>query len=321
VPQDLSTTVAVPVFNGAGRIGDTLRSITGQSRQPDVLLVYDNASTDETLEIVRSLDLGQAIRGSSANLGAARNFQRACNEANTRWFMWVASGDLLAPECLDECLSLAAARPDAKAILPAVQYIGPDDKVIGAVDNSAMGGALGIRLRHFLRKKQWTEFYSLYDTETLRKSPGFPKRYAADVELTWWFLLRGPIPLAGTGLFSYRLETESKPVHEMSKALGLTDSPRSHWRKVKLLRQLWRMSGDPELGWVARNVARRELMLALASPEWALHLQEDLSIRRRSLRELPQTPRRRVSGAVLLGLVRILGASGRRAHMGFTPID
>lgn len=72
--ETISASVIVPVFNGARTIGDTLRCLLHQTRQPKQLeiIIVDNGSTDGTAEIVRRFDvtlLAEEKRGP----GAARN--------------------------------------------------------------------------------------------------------------------------------------------------------------------------------------------------------------------------------------------------------
>jgi len=52
--QTLTISVAIVTRNRADWLRDTLDSITRQSRQPDEVVVVDNASTDHTREVVLS---------------------------------------------------------------------------------------------------------------------------------------------------------------------------------------------------------------------------------------------------------------------------
>ena len=48
-----TVSVIIPVRNRVALVIGTLRSVMTQSRQPDAVIVVDNASTDETAEAVK----------------------------------------------------------------------------------------------------------------------------------------------------------------------------------------------------------------------------------------------------------------------------
>src|SRR3954471_3856314 len=70
-------TVAVPTYNGARHLGDALRGILAQEGVAFDLLVCDDRSDDETLEVVRSVAGDRArVSVSSERLGLAGNWNR-----------------------------------------------------------------------------------------------------------------------------------------------------------------------------------------------------------------------------------------------------
>ena len=52
----LKFSILIPTYNGAEYLGETLRSILSQSFQNFEIIIQDDASTDETIEVIRSLD-------------------------------------------------------------------------------------------------------------------------------------------------------------------------------------------------------------------------------------------------------------------------
>ena len=49
---DLKFSILIPTYNGAEVIGDTIRSILSQSFQDFEIIVQDDASTDNTVEVI-----------------------------------------------------------------------------------------------------------------------------------------------------------------------------------------------------------------------------------------------------------------------------
>src|SRR5688572_17357597 len=81
----LSLSVALASFNGERYIAEQLKSIAQQARLPDELVVSDDASTDNTPEIVlefaRHAPFPVQFFQNSERLGSTRNFEaaiRAC---------------------------------------------------------------------------------------------------------------------------------------------------------------------------------------------------------------------------------------------------
>ncbi len=76
--------VALCTFNGAKFLPQQLQSIAAQSRPPDELIVFDDGSTDQTLELLGQFSPGfpLEIHTNASPLGPARNFQSAVAACN-----------------------------------------------------------------------------------------------------------------------------------------------------------------------------------------------------------------------------------------------
>jgi len=83
--QVLKVSVALCTYNGERFIEAQLNSILNQSRPPDEIIVCDDGSTDNTIDIVRAVSLTHPgiirIFKNHANLGCVRNFEQAIRRA------------------------------------------------------------------------------------------------------------------------------------------------------------------------------------------------------------------------------------------------
>jgi len=95
-PESASISVIVPTFNDAGRIGDALRAIVGQTMPPAEVVVSDDCSEDHTERFVCEFAAGEA-RGvpiryirlpSRSGVVAARNAGIAASHGD-----WIATCD------------------------------------------------------------------------------------------------------------------------------------------------------------------------------------------------------------------------------------
>lgn len=112
--RNRTVTVVLVTYNSAAHITACIDSIVPQLPNPaSKILVFDNASTDDTAEIVQiswpSVDL---VR-SSSNLG----FARACNQATTQlttdFILLINPDAVIKPGCIDALLDCAAREPKA----------------------------------------------------------------------------------------------------------------------------------------------------------------------------------------------------------------
>jgi glycosyltransferase involved in cell wall biosynthesis len=99
-------TIAIPTYNDADTVADTLESLVRQSRPIESVLVVDDASSDETLAVVRSFQERLSIRilRNEVNLGLVGNWNRCLAECRSK-FIWILhSDDWLHPGALDVLL-------------------------------------------------------------------------------------------------------------------------------------------------------------------------------------------------------------------------
>jgi glycosyltransferase involved in cell wall biosynthesis len=79
----LRISVALCAYNGVKHLPEQLNSLASQSRKPDELVVFDDASGDGSADIVRqfaeSAPFPVRLNVNSQNVGATGNFQRAIN--------------------------------------------------------------------------------------------------------------------------------------------------------------------------------------------------------------------------------------------------
>lgn len=69
----MKTTVAIPCFNGAKYIGQTIESVLRQTHSVEQILVIDDGSTDESVSIIQSYPVQLIQHGQNKGLANARN--------------------------------------------------------------------------------------------------------------------------------------------------------------------------------------------------------------------------------------------------------
>ncbi len=84
--------VVIPVHNGQALIGEALRSVYGQTCQPQEVIVVDDGSTDETEAAVRDFADVIFVRQSRQGAAAARN--AGALRATSRYLAFLDADDL-----------------------------------------------------------------------------------------------------------------------------------------------------------------------------------------------------------------------------------
>jgi glycosyltransferase involved in cell wall biosynthesis len=112
----MKLSIAMATYNGELYLGQQLRSIAGQTRLPDELVVCDDRSTDATLTVLedfaRKAPFPVDIRVNPARLGPAFNFDRALSMAHGDLVFLSDQDDVWYPEKLATVEALAATSPD-----------------------------------------------------------------------------------------------------------------------------------------------------------------------------------------------------------------
>jgi glycosyltransferase involved in cell wall biosynthesis len=102
--------VCIPTYNGARYLGACLDSVLSQTFKDIEILVVDDGSTDDTLEILERYAVSdQRIRlhRNDSNLGLVGNWNRCIELARGEWIKFVFQDDLIAPACVEEMLGAA----------------------------------------------------------------------------------------------------------------------------------------------------------------------------------------------------------------------
>ncbi|MFI3239689.1 MAG: glycosyltransferase family A protein [Bacteroidales bacterium] len=109
----MEITVVIPIFNRGDIFKPTFDSVVAQSHRPIHLVLVDNNSTDNTLEVLQQLKvknesddfkitvLTESVKGASA----ARN--RGLGVTKTEWMLFFDSDDLMHPSLLSRYAELA----------------------------------------------------------------------------------------------------------------------------------------------------------------------------------------------------------------------
>src|SRR6516164_9097940 len=108
-PTSKTVSVVLATHNGAKHIEEQIRSIAAQTLAPSELIISDDASSDDTIAIVRNVvsHFGLATRTrinrNRTPLGFRDNFLRACLLAGGDFIAFCDEDDVWHPTKLEKC--------------------------------------------------------------------------------------------------------------------------------------------------------------------------------------------------------------------------
>ena len=125
--------VCIPNYNYEHYLGKTIQSVLDQTYPHFEIVVADNASTDNSVEVVKSFnhDRIRLIRN-RYNIGFAANLQRVSSNAENDFLILLSSDDVMRPDALQayaEVLHAQGERADRTVIWSATDIIDEHDRV------------------------------------------------------------------------------------------------------------------------------------------------------------------------------------------------
>jgi len=128
LPNDRQTVaIVVPNYNHAAYLPESLGSIAAQTRAPDKVLIIDDASTDNSLEIIReflSRHPNWQLIEHRERLGVFAGQNEALDLLKTDWISFLGADDRLHPTTLEKAMLGATGPTTPSLICCCVKIIG-----------------------------------------------------------------------------------------------------------------------------------------------------------------------------------------------------
>lgn len=127
----LKVSVLTPAYNSARYIGETIRCVLGQDYGNLEVIVLNDASTDNTVEVVKSFsDSRIKLFHNERNLGLAGVRNRLLDLADGDYLAWQDSDDLCTPDRISKQMSFLLQNPEYLVVGSGATVIDEDSKEI-----------------------------------------------------------------------------------------------------------------------------------------------------------------------------------------------
>ncbi len=131
--------IGIPVYNGEKYAAEAIRSAQAQDYPNLEIIISDNASTDSTPVIIKTLaDEDPRIRviWQETNVGAAANFNAVLDESKGEYTMWLAADDLIEPSYIRRSVEILSTRPEVIGVYSNARRIDDSGDQVGDYETS-----------------------------------------------------------------------------------------------------------------------------------------------------------------------------------------
>lgn len=244
-------TIGIPVYQGGNYLDETLASARRQDYENLEIIVTDNASTDDTPEIVErhaSEDARIRYIRHERNQGAAENYNSAFRASSGEYFCWNAHDDLTTPDFISSGVEALERHPEASVALARVYRINAQGEDLDPMEipDGVFSSSPAVRFRAAARSHPATIVFGLYRSRFVAESRLHGKYTGSDRTFVAELMLRGPAVMAGDSRFSLR-EHESRSVRVTDKSKSRFSHAREGWfaadREGRIVFPSWRRFG------------------------------------------------------------------------------
>lgn len=270
------TVIALPVYNASTELAEALATALGQGDDIEVH-VFDNASSDDTVEVARTFIPAERVHVGAVNVGAVANFQRALVDTRSVRFLWLAHDDRLSPGFVAAGERALDASPDASAAIPTVNFVdGEGTILLHRPPRPGLDSRFPYRrLLAFADQLGWMEIYGVHRRDRLMAALPMKDVYGFDVLLTWRLLLHGRFCLAPDAVLSYRIH-QGKTVDSSTEESAAPGTRQEMTRPfMGIWARLWLISGEPAVPRTTRWAARLVLLTLPLRHTGRTHLKTD----------------------------------------------
>lgn len=207
-----SISVALCTYNGARFLARQIDSILGQSVQPAEIVVGDDGSTDETLEIISRYGSAVTLLPADGNLGVTGNFERTMRACSGSLIALSDQDDVWLPTKLEILRERFSANPHLRLAGSNAVAIDENDASMGFDLFSAI--ALTARERRsiayhsaldaLIKRSLFTGATMMVRRELLEKAVPFPSCWLHDEWLAIIAAATGEVDLLDDELIFYR---------------------------------------------------------------------------------------------------------------------
>lgn len=166
--------IGLPVYNGEKFIRKKIESVLAQTFSDYELVITDNCSNDNTLEICKEYaenDSRIKIISHKNNIGAKRNFYSSIIQSKNEFFVWTAVDDLMENTFLEKNIDQLKNNKNLVGCISKIDYYSYKGKSeFDFIQLNSLSGTYDKKIRFFLTKSSANIIYSVFRKNQLKQS-------------------------------------------------------------------------------------------------------------------------------------------------------
>ena len=212
--------ICIPCYNAEPFIGETLQSVLAQTYTNLEIIICDDQSKDNTLDVVKTFtDPRISIHVNEHNLGSSGNYNKALSYATGKYAKLLCADDLITPDCIEKQVRAFEENEDENIVLVTAEKRIINEKGKQLFVKKFPGKGI-IDGKKVVRKsvRNGTNIIGepglpLMKTEAMRQTSGVIEdkyfTYCNDFDLWCKLLLYGNLFVIKEPLFSFRIVSSS----------------------------------------------------------------------------------------------------------------
>jgi len=129
--NEIILSICIPTYNRAQLLERCVKSILVSNNRNIEIVISNNASTDNTSEILKSLqDSRIKYQSNKINIGASRNLIKVLKSAKGKWIFILTDDDYLLPGALEKIIKTLESKNEIGVFLSGLKVVDCDDKLL-----------------------------------------------------------------------------------------------------------------------------------------------------------------------------------------------
>lgn len=217
--------ICIPNYNYGLYVGKAIQSAINQSYENVEIVVIDNASTDNSIEVINSFKQNNKVKifENTENIGALRNFNKSFELSKGDYVVFLSSDDMLKPKFVEKCVQVFE-KYDVGMVGTEMALIDKDDNILGEYipfydDNYIIPGIKQAKV--FLMGNCFGSNQVLIERSVLEKVGLFDGRFGAASDWHLWFriCLQSDIAYLKEQLTTLRLHGNNQTLYHGRKSM------------------------------------------------------------------------------------------------------
>jgi len=212
--------ICIPTYNSSLYISECLDSVVKQSFNDFEIIVSDNCSSDNTIELVDKKNIKNLkLIINKENMGMAKNFNLACNAASGKYIKLLPSDDIISQNSLERSLEYIQNNDDISLISSSKKIINESSETIikkMSYFNEGVHEGRDViwKILNSGRNPLGEPTVTLFKKEDFINVGGFNEKYDFTIDIDLWIRLleKGNLYFIDEPLGSFRVHPQSYSV-------------------------------------------------------------------------------------------------------------